>query len=120
MTAAQVEAAFPELWASAPKISVERHPHEKAVSRVFWSVGRLGGDPEGGFAAEVDEAIDSGTIVDRDVYCLDGAVIADVVVRHEATAQGIAAPGARFGAAIPDFPGRGPGSGPAAGPPRTS
>lgn len=82
MPAARVRALFPELWARAFKFAIERHPYEKVISRVYWNIGRRGGDPIAEFDSELEAVLDSGVFVDREIYMIDGEIVVDEVIDH--------------------------------------
>jgi len=78
MTAREIKAAVPEaVWRDYTKITIERDPFDRIVSRYYWDVtmGRTT-DLESFFAR---------TRFDRnwDIYSVDGEIAADIVLNYE-------------------------------------
>lgn len=101
MTAREIKSTFPDLWNKSYKISVERHPYEKVVSRAFWEIGRKGGDPERDFADALDQSVEDDRLSDRDIYCIDGKVIADQIIDQRKIDKELRQLAKRFGKKMP-------------------
>ena len=82
MPAAEIAEALPDLWSTALKFTVDRHPYEKVVSRAWWNIGKRG-RPESEFASEIDKAIDSKSYLNWPLYAEGGQVLVDEVWRYE-------------------------------------
>lgn len=104
LTAVEVRGLFPDLWETACKISLERHPYEKVVSRAYWNIARAGNSPDADVATEIDHAISSGIIIDRDMYCIDGAPVFDVMLQHKSLQEDMTELADRLGVSLPKLP----------------
>ncbi len=102
MPAVRVREIFPELWDRAFKFTIERHPYEKVVSRVYWNIGRRGGDPVADFNAELDATLDSGRFIDRDIYLIDGKIAVDEVIDYSRMWDRVAQLGEGWGKTMPE------------------
>jgi hypothetical protein len=101
MPASKVRELFPALWDRAYKFTIERHPYEKAVSRVFWNLARRGGDPVAEFSTELEAVVERAAFVDRDIYTIDGTLAVDEVIKFEQMWARIAQLGASGGKTMP-------------------
>jgi hypothetical protein len=101
MSGREIRSTFPELWDKAYKISVERHPYEKAVSRAFWEIGLVGGDPKRDFADALNRSVEDNRLSNRDIYCIDGKVIADQIIDQRNIDAELKQLATRFGKKIP-------------------
>jgi hypothetical protein len=102
MPAARVKQLFPDFWDEAFKFAVERHPYEKVISRTYWNIGRRGGDFDLEFDRELEETLNSGIFIDRDIYMIDGQIAVDEVIDHGAMWSRIAELAWDWGKALPD------------------
>ena len=82
MPAERVREIFPDLWDRAFKFTIERHPYEKAVSRVYWNIGRRGGDPVADFESELEATLDGRIFIDRHIYMVDDKLAVDEVIDY--------------------------------------
>jgi hypothetical protein len=102
MTAVQ---AYPKVdrqfWDSALKLTVERHPYEKAVSQAYYRVKRKRRAAEN-FPAHLDKTIRTGDYVGFDRWSIDGKVVVDEFVRQETLQEDMARIGLRLGIAMPE------------------
>lgn len=103
LTAAEVRGTFPDLWAAAYKFSIERHPYEKVVSRAYWEIGRRNGRADEEIADALDAAIECDQLIDRDIYCIDGKIVADRVFLHSDLTPAIQELATRFGKPVPSL-----------------
>ena len=83
MPGTEVREELPELWSSAFKFTVERHPYEKVISRAWWNIGRRGGSPERELDAEIEQAIATRSYINFPIYCDGETVLVDEVWRYE-------------------------------------
>lgn len=88
MSAVAIRAALPDLWATAHRFTIERHPYEKVVSRAWWQVHKNRGATS--FAEEIEQTIAKGTYINFDLYSEAGAVIVDEVIEHSRLAERLA------------------------------
>lgn len=99
MPAAEIRAKLPrDFWDGALKITVERHPYEKVVSRAFFELGK------GTTTAPLHQVLDQHAREapeDLDIYCIDGQVVADEILRHETLAADLERVCVRLGVAAP-------------------
>jgi hypothetical protein len=86
----------PDFWQRALKITAERHPYEKAVSRAWFSYKERDGRD---FPSHLDSAIhtDLDKYAGFQTYSLDGKCAVDVVLLHETLQADLDALCARLG-----------------------
>ena len=102
MTAAAVKAAVPELWQQSFKFTVERHPYERVVSRVYWWIHSRSGDPYADFDSTLEEVLNTPDMVNnRAIYCIDDRIVCDEVIRYDQLWDRMAAIATRFGKTLP-------------------
>lgn len=88
MSAVEIRALLPGLWATAHKCTIERHPYEKVVSRAWWQLHKNQGSTT--FEEEIDKAIAKGTYLNFGLYSDAGTVIVDEVMEHSRLAERLA------------------------------
>ena len=69
-------------WRDALKLTVERHPYEKAVSRAFFDMERFRRPPDQ-FQAVLQDIIDAKKMDDRPRYCARGRPLVNRILRFE-------------------------------------
>ena len=74
------EKLAPEFWDRARKITVERHPYEKAVSAAYFNYKE--GD-DGPFPGFLQTFIEGGSYATFDVYAIEGKSVIDEFLRQE-------------------------------------
>jgi hypothetical protein len=100
MSASEIRSLLPDLWGTAFKFTVERHPYERAISRVYWNISRARGHPKD-FDRHLDEALDRAELPNYPLYTEQGNLILDKVVRYEILWQEIAEIAANTGVQLP-------------------
>ena len=78
------EKLAPEFWARARKITVERHPYEKAVSATYFNYKE---QDDGPFSEFLQTFIEGGSYATFDVYAIDGKSVIDEFLRQESLDQ---------------------------------
>lgn len=96
MPAGEVRRMLPELWPTAFKFTVERHPYEKVVSLAWFTLTRRGG-PASGIQDEIEAAIGRKDYLNHPLYTIDGVLAVDEVWRFEALAEHLRSAAARLG-----------------------
>jgi|KBSMisStaDraftv2_1062788.scaffolds.fasta_scaffold46619_2 hypothetical protein len=100
MPADEIKARLdPDFWEGAYKITVERHPYEKAISGAFFYY-RPRRDPP--FPEFLDSFLRSGRYASYALYAIDGAPIIDEFLRQETLLPDLKRLGERLGLQIPD------------------
>jgi hypothetical protein len=89
----------PAFWAAAYKITVERHPYEKAVSQAFFRAGKKEGHA---LRKYVDRVVRKGGYAGHPKWMIDGKVAVDAFIRQENLKADLDRIGAQFGIAVPD------------------
>ena len=90
----------PLFWDSALKLTVERHPYEKAVSQAYFRVNRrLGAAAD--FPAHLDKIVRGGDYVGFKRWSIDGKNIIDEFIRQENLQEDLARIGRQLGFAVP-------------------
>lgn len=102
MSAKLVRQTFPALWESAYKISIERHPYEKVVSRAFWELRTQAVRSPKSILAALEGAVESDKLIDREIYCIDGKVVADEIIFQPDISAALERLAIRFGKATPN------------------
>jgi hypothetical protein len=96
------KAVPPDLWRDYLKISIERHPYEKAVSAAYYQYAPPRHGPIESF---LDTVIAAGTFRNFDRYSIKGTIVADVLLRHETLRDGVADLAGRLGIdSLPELP----------------
>jgi hypothetical protein len=99
MTAAEAYPVIgPEFWQRAYKITVERHPYEKAVSQAYFKFAL--DDPEA-MKVHIDEVVRTGDYPGFARWSLDGKVAVDTFIKQESLQADLERVGAHLGIAIP-------------------
>lgn len=99
MTALEVRRALDQkFWKSACKLSITRHPYEKAVSFAFFNYtpGKLR------FEEFLDQAVRRGNYVGAEHYAIKGKIVLDEVIRLESLHADLKRVGAGLGIPVPD------------------
>jgi hypothetical protein len=82
MPAGEIRAKLPAgVWEQCRKITAERHPYEKTVSLAFFLYVQRRGLLT--LPACLDIIIERKNISSMDLYCIDGKIIADTIIRYE-------------------------------------
>lgn len=92
---------FPDLWRRAFKFTIERHPYEKVVSRVFWNIYRRGGNLEAEFDRELRDVLETAFFIDRHLYMINGEIAVDEIISFHCLWDRIAELGASIGRSLP-------------------
>ncbi len=79
----KVHSAF---WESAVKITTERHPYEKAVSKAFFRLWRQKLAPTE-FPRILNNIVSQRLMDDRSIYCINGEIAVDEVIKQEEIAH---------------------------------
>jgi len=72
-----------DFWFHAKKVSIERHPYEKAISQAYYRLSKMKAYRNLVFHEIIDSLIDEGAYRNFDRYSIDGAVAVDYVMRFE-------------------------------------
>jgi hypothetical protein len=80
MPGTKVRELIPELWNTAYKFTVERHPYDRVISRVYWD--RKGVGPVD-LCSEIDKAIEHPSLPNFPVYSENGNLLVDEVIRYD-------------------------------------
>jgi hypothetical protein len=97
---AQVDPAF---WDRALKITVERHPYEKAVSQTFYRLNKRNRNRrQESFEQFLDRVVRSGDYAGFPIWSIDGKPVVDEFIRQETLKTDLERVGGRLGIAIPD------------------
>jgi len=90
----------PDFWASALKITVERHPYEKAVSQAFYRLNKHNNRNE---PPDVyfHRCIRAGKYSSFDMWSIDGEVVVDEILRQETLQADMERVGEKLGIPIP-------------------
>jgi hypothetical protein len=92
----------PAFWDGALKITVERHPYEKAVSQAFYRLNKKTRNRQGqDFESFLDRIVRSGDYAGFPIWSIDGKVVADEFIRQENLKADLDRIGARLGIEIP-------------------
>jgi hypothetical protein len=78
MPCAEVERLLPQLWRTAFRFTVERHPYEKVVSLAWFRAGSDGGSGSR-IAAQIESEIARGDYLNHPLYTIGGRVAVDEV-----------------------------------------
>jgi hypothetical protein len=87
----------PEFWQRATKITVERHPYEKAVSRAYFNYRN-----DQPFEQHLDAVVKQGGYRNYRFYSIGGEVVVDELLKLETLHADLARVGRRLGISIPD------------------
>lgn len=100
MPAEEIRRQLPtKFWNDACKITVERHPYEKAVSGAYYHY-RPRKHPS--FADYLDTFIQSGRYASYKLYTIDGIPVIDDFLRQESLHQDLKQLGLKLGFSVPD------------------
>jgi hypothetical protein len=104
MPASDVREVVPDLWATAFKFAVDRHPYEKVISRAWWNIGRRRGNPDNELKEEIDLAIETKSYVNFPIYTIGGKVAVNELVRYEEMWPRIERLAHSIGRVLPNLP----------------
>lgn len=94
----------PEFWKSALKLTVERHPYEKAVSQAFYRLNKKKRNRDAqDFDAFLDQVVRSGSYAGFPIWSIDGKVAVDEFIRQENLKADLDRVGAKLGIEIPEI-----------------
>ena len=88
----------PEFWNSALKLTIERHPYEKAVSLAYYRVAKKG---ETDIAQYLDRVVRKGAYATHPLWLIDGEIAVDEIIRQERLKDDLERIGMRLGIPIP-------------------
>lgn len=90
ITAAEIQARAPSsVWDQSLKITIERHPYEKAVSLAYFHFAR--DQSQESFSDYLDRVVRDGDYRNYDRYAINGKIAADIVLRYEHLDQDVQA-----------------------------
>ena len=90
----------PLFWTSALKLTVERHPYEKAVSQAYFRVNRRLGTAAD-FSTHLDKVIRAGDYAGFKRWSINGKSIIDEFIRQENLQEDLARIGRKLDIIIP-------------------
>ncbi len=100
MTGHAVKELHPELWERSFKLTIERHPYEKVVSRAYWrQFSKADGRP---ISEWIDDMIEVASISDRRLYTDGDRLIVDRVVPFENLWREVEDLGRSIGCRLPE------------------
>ncbi len=101
MTAEQAHAQIdPDFWKSAHKLTVERHPYEKAISQAFYRLAKH--KNEGADVSDfIDNVVRKGDYPGFPRWSIDGEVAMDEFIRQETLYADLVRVGERLGISVP-------------------
>jgi hypothetical protein len=92
----------PKFWDAAYKITVERHPYEKAVSQAFYKFPKQKTRSIGNMGEYLDRIVREGDYPGFPRWSIGGKVAVDDFIRQENLKADLDRVGARLGIPIPD------------------
>ncbi len=90
----------PAFWSSATKLTVERHPYEKAVSQAYFRISTKNRFQKE-FPAFLDDVVRRGEYAGFPRWSIDGKVVIDEFIRQENLKADLDRVGALLGISIP-------------------
>jgi hypothetical protein len=103
MDAEQIRSRIdPDFWNSALKVTVERHPYEKAVSQAYWRLNKQNRWGEE-FPDFLDRIVRIGDYIGFKRWSIDGKSVIDEFIRQESLQADLARLGDRLGFAVPQL-----------------
>jgi len=90
----------PLFWKDALKITVERHPYEKAVSQAYFRIGKVRKYRDD-FPAYLDKVVRTGDFIGFKRWSVDGKSVINEFIRQETLTEDVARIGRRLGIAVP-------------------
>jgi hypothetical protein len=90
----------PAFWNAALKITVERHPYEKAVSQAYFRIGKKDRYTSD-FPAYLDKVVRTGDYLGFKRWSIDGKSVIDEFIRQENLKDDVARIGQRLGMLVP-------------------
>jgi hypothetical protein len=101
--ASEVRRLLPDLWQSAFKFTIERHPYERVVSRVYWRIYFRGGDRAADFDRQLENVLsDPSSIDNRPIYCIDDTIAVDEVILFDDLWRRLGEIAVTMGRSLPD------------------
>lgn len=100
--AIEIRETFPDIWPTAFKFSIDRHPYERAISFAYFvtsSRGKPAGFQE--MQATLAELLDGDRLSNAAYYMERGRLIVDAVFRYETMWEELARFGERIGCQVP-------------------
>ena len=98
MTAADVKRLVaPDFWDQSTKITIERHPYEKAVSRAYFNYQN-----DQPFEQYLDTVVSEGRYASYRFYTVEGKVVVDDFLKLETLHEDLTRVGKKLGVSIPD------------------
>lgn len=98
MSAAEAKAKLPPaFWQNACKVTVERHPYERVVSKAYFNYAK-----DRPFETYLDEVVRSERYTNSQFYTIDGEVAVDEILRQETLQEDLRRLGVKLGIPIPD------------------
>jgi hypothetical protein len=97
MPASIVREELPDLWGRALKITVERHPYERAISMAYFRNYAKNLER----SESIDMAINDPGFPNYPTYTQNGRVLVDRFIRYEHLANDLAAVASELGAPVP-------------------
>jgi hypothetical protein len=85
MRGTKVRELIPELWNTGHKFTVERHPYDRVISRVYWTRvywNRKGAEPDD-LCSEIDKAIEHPFFPNFPIYSENGNLLVDEIIRYD-------------------------------------
>jgi hypothetical protein len=102
MTAAEMRPKLdPAFWDKAFKVTVERHPYEKAVSQAFFRLNKSNRRNEA-FPEFLDRVVQTGKYAGFPMWSIDGKVAVDEFIRQETLEADLRRIAAKLGVPVPD------------------
>jgi len=102
MTAEEIkERVDPRFWEEAFKLTVERHPYEKAVSQAYYRLNKHNRRGED-FAEFLDRTIRKGGFAGYPIWTIGGDVAVDAFIRYESLETDLKSACERLGIAFPN------------------
>jgi hypothetical protein len=92
----------PKFWDAAYKVTVERHPYEKAVSQAFYKFPKHKKRAGGDMAEYMDWVVREGDYPGFPRWSIGGKVAVDDFIHQEKLKEDLDRVGARLGIPIPD------------------
>ena len=96
MPAGEVERRLPELWRSAFRFTVERHPYEKVVSLAWFRAGS-GVGRANDIAAQIESEIARRDYLNHPLYTIGGRVAVDEIWAFERLSDHVRSAAERLG-----------------------
>jgi hypothetical protein len=82
-SAAMVRDALPDLWESAFRFTISRHPYEVVVSQAFWALDRRFGGDASNWSDALETVLEECQYLNHELYSENGQLLVDKVLRFE-------------------------------------